>query len=227
MALAKTRAKKPSTRKRRKKMPRGELKLIIGNMFGNKTGRLMLEIETLREFGRKRVMIFKPQVDTRSGKGLIRDYHGRAMEALELSPKDAWTVLRTVREKEAEIGTRFHIIAFDEIQFFPAASPFYQVVDELLTRGYDVIAAGLALDFKREPFGSTLLLVGLCKGAQDCLWLTPLCARCGKPAQLPQRLINGKPAPYNSPQVHVGGKESYEPRCYDCHELPGRPAPPF
>ncbi len=49
-------------------MPRGELKLIIGNMFGNKTGRLMLEIETLREFGRKRILILKPDVDTRSGK---------------------------------------------------------------------------------------------------------------------------------------------------------------
>ncbi len=49
-------------------MPRGELKLIIGNMFGNKTGRLMLEIETLREFGRKKILILKPAVDTRSGK---------------------------------------------------------------------------------------------------------------------------------------------------------------
>ncbi len=37
-------------------------------MFGNKTGRLMLEIETLREFGRKRILILKPDVDTRSGK---------------------------------------------------------------------------------------------------------------------------------------------------------------
>lgn len=215
-----------TTGKRRKKMPRGEFKLIVGNMFGNKTGRLMLEIETLREFGRKRVLIFKPEIDTRSGKGRIQDYHGKTMEALELSIRDPWQVMKIIRQKESELGTRYHIIAFDETQFFPADSPFFLVVDELLARGYDVIAAGLALDFKREPFGSTLLLFGFCKGVQDCLWLNPLCARCGKPAALPQRIINGKPAPYDSPQVQVGGKESYEPRCYDCHELPGRPAPP-
>ncbi len=208
-------------------MPRGELKLIVGNMFGNKTGRLMLEIETLREFGRKRVLIFKPEIDSRSGRGLIQDYHGKTMEALELSIQAPWQILRIVRKKEAELGTRYHIIAFDETQFFPADSQFFQVVDELLARGYDVIAAGLALDFKGEPFGSTLFLFGFCKGVQDCLWLNPLCARCGKPAPLPQRIINGEPAPYNSPQVQVGGKEAYEPRCYDCHELPGRPAPPY
>ncbi len=220
--------RKPATnRKRRKKMPRGGFKLIVGTMFGNKTGRLMLEIDTLREFGRKRVLVFKPEIDTRSGKSLIQDYHGKTMEAIELTPGDPWQALKILRKRESEIGTRFHIVAFDEVQFFPAASPFYLVVDELLARGYDVIAAGLPLDFKREPFGSTLLLFGFCTGVQDCLWLNPLCAKCGKPALLPQRIINGKPAPYNSPQVHVGGKETYEPRCHDCHELPGRPAPPY
>ncbi len=208
-------------------MPRGELKLIVGNMFGNKTGRLMLEIETLREFGRKRVLVFKPEIDTRSGRGAIKDYHGKTMEAMEVSVRNPWESLKTIRQKESELGTRYHIIAFDEVQFFPGDSVFFQVVDELLDRGYDVLAAGLALDFKREPFGSTLLLFGLCKGVQDCLWLNPLCAKCGKMAALPQRIIDGKPAPYNSPQIHVGGMETYEPRCYDCHELPGRPAPPY
>jgi len=207
-------------------MPRGEFKLIIGNMFGNKTGRLMLEIETLRQFGRKRILIFKPDIDTRSDQGCIKDYHGKTMEAIEVAARDPWQALKIIRQKESEMGSRFHMIAFDEAQFFPTDSNLFLVIDELLERGYDVIAAGLALDFKREPFGSTLLLFGLCKSGHDCMWLNPLCAQCGKPAALPQRIINGKPAPYNAPQVQVGGKETYEPRCYDCHELPGRPVPP-
>jgi len=214
-------------KRRKKTMPRGELKLIIGNMFGNKTGRLILEIETLREFGRKRVLILKPDVDTRSGHCLVKDYHGKSMPAQEVPAKNVWTALRIIREMEAEIGRRVNIIAFDEVQFFPADSGFFQLVDELLDRGYDVITAGLALDFKRQPFGSTLLLFGLCRSNHDCTWLTPLCSRCGKPAALPQRILDGHPAPYDSPQVHVGGKETYEPRCYDCHELPGRPVPPY
>ncbi|HEV2176031.1 MAG TPA: thymidine kinase [Terriglobia bacterium] len=207
-------------------MPRGELKLIIGNMFGNKTGRLILEVETLREFGKKRVLILKPDVDTRSGPASIKDYHGKSMLAFEVSASDPWQALRVVREKESEMGSRFHIIAFDEAQFFPVSSKFFSVVDALLEHGYDVIAAGLALDFRGEPFGSTLLLFGLCRSNHDCIWLTPLCAKCGKPAPIPQRIIDSKPAAYDSPQVKVGGKETYEPRCYDCFELPGRPIPP-
>lgn len=203
---------------------RGVLKLIIGNMFANKTGRLMHEIETLREFGRKKILVMKPNIDTRSGKGFIQDYHGKKMEAQEVPVTAPAALFKVLAEKESEVGTKFHIIAFDEVQFFSVDSGFFQVVDDLLSRGYDVIAAGLALDFKREPFGSTLSLVGLSQNGHDCIWLTPLCARCGKPAALPQRIIDGKPAHYNSPQVQVGGKETYEPRCYDCHELPGRPA---
>jgi len=53
-----------------------------------------------------------------------------------------------------------------------------------------------------------VLLSGLCKDVQDCLWLNPLCDRCGKPA------------PYSSPQIQFGGKETYEPRYHDWHELP-------
>jgi thymidine kinase len=173
------------------------------------------------------VLVMKPDVDTRSGNGSIRDYHGKSMEALDVPASDPWVALKLVREKEAETGARFHLIAFDEVQFFAAGSGFFRVVDELLERGYGVLAAGLALDFKGEPFGSTLLLFGLCRSSHDCVWLTPLCARCGQPAPIPQRIIDGKPAPYDSPQVQVGGRETYEPRCYDCFELPGRPVPPF
>ena len=227
MAQSRTISEDRLQRKEEETMPRGEFKLIIGNMFGNKTGRLMLEIETLRQFGRKRILIFKPDIDTRSDKGFIKDYHGKTMDAIEVPARDPWQALKIVRQRESEAGSRFHMIAFDEVQFFPTDSNLFLVIDELLDRGYDVIAAGLALDFKREPFGSTLLLFGLCTSGHDCMWLNPLCAQCGKPAALPQRIINGKPAPYDAPQVQVGGKETYEPRCYNCHELPGRPMPPF
>ncbi len=203
-------------------MERGELKLIIGNMFANKTGWLIHIIETLREFGKKKVLVLKPTTDTRSGAGQIKDYHGKTMEATEIPVSNPWFILNIIREKENEIGIRFNIIAFDEVQFFPNDSEFFKVVDGLLNLGYDIMAAGLALDFKREPFGSTLILVGLCQNNHNLTWLTSFCVKCGKPAPLPQRIFNGKPAPYDSPQVFVGGKEAYEARCYACHELPDK-----
>src|SRR5271169_6468652 len=115
-------------------MPRGEFKLILGNMFGNKTGRLMLEIETLRQFGRKRILIIKPDIDTRSDKGYIKDYHGKTMDAHEVPARDPWQALKIIRQEESVMGSRFHMIAFDEVQFFPTDSNFFLAVDDLLDR---------------------------------------------------------------------------------------------
>ena len=35
-----------------------------------------------------------------------------------------------------------------------------------------------------------------------------------------QRLIGGKPAPYDSPTIMVGAADSYEARCRACHIVP-------
>jgi thymidine kinase len=51
--------------------------------------------------------------------------------------------------------------------------------------------------------------------------LTAICMVCGRPASRSQRLINGKPAPIDSPVIIVGASESYEARCREHHEIPG------
>jgi thymidine kinase len=43
---------------------------------------------------------------------------------------------------------------------------------------------------------------------------------CGSPASRNQRLIGGKPAPYDSPTIMVGAADSYEARCRACHIVP-------
>jgi thymidine kinase len=117
------------------------------------------------------------------------------------------------------------VVAFDEVQFFARDSGFFQMIKHLLEEGYDVLASGLAFDFRGEPFGSTPDLALL---AEDrCMWMTAYCTKCGGRAAYPQRIINGAPAPYNSPQVQVGGDETYEPRCDEHFVLPGRPLPGY
>lgn len=125
--------------------------------------------------------------------------------------------------EEQRQGSKFDIIAIDEIQFFELTLEVFQTVRKLLEDGYDVIIAGLPLNFRGEPFGATLQLIGLCENTHDVICLISYCSKCGKDGPLPQRLIDGKPAPYNSDEIKVGGKESYEARCYECHELPGKP----
>src|SRR3984885_10683635 len=193
-------------------MARGRvLRLFIGNMASGKTRHLLTEIDTLRKYGNKKIAVFKPATDTRSGMNFIKSRKGDEDAAEEISatnPKEMWPVLRA---RESAFGCRFEVIAFDEVQFFARDSGFFQLVKHLLDDGYDVLASGLAFDFRGEPFGSTPDLALL---AEDrCMWMTSYCTRCGSRAAYPQRLINGSPAPYDSPQIQVGGDETYEPRC--------------
>lgn len=208
---------------------RGEFTLYIGNMASGKTGHLILEIETLGKFGKKNILVFKPKIDTRSGKNRISSRRGSALEALEISPNHPEEILKTVKEAE-DRGERVDILAVDEIQFFPQDSGLFWLIKRLLGEGYDVIAAGLALDFRGEPFGSTLWLAVLAQGR--CVWLNSCCTECGKPAIFPQRFLpSGELAPYNDPDVVVGSedkgnenkpKQYYEARCGECFIVPPR-----
>lgn len=203
-------------------MARGRfLRLFIGNMASGKTRHLLTEIDTLRKYGNKKIAVFKPATDSRSGFNSIRSRKGDEDAAEEISatnPNELWRVLRM---NESALGCRFDVIAFDEVQFFGRDSGFFRVVKDLLSEGYDILAAGLAFDFRGEPFGVTPDLTLL---AEDrCTWMTSYCTRCGQRAAYPQRIINGLPAHYNSPQIQVGGDETYEPRCDEHFVLPGRP----
>ncbi|OGY63087.1 MAG: hypothetical protein A2745_01565 [Candidatus Harrisonbacteria bacterium RIFCSPHIGHO2_01_FULL_44_13] len=200
-----------------KKITRGKLTVITGTMFSGKTDELIRRIKRLREYGGRKVIVFKPSIDTRSQRGFIESADGNKMAAHEIETDKPEKMLRILGRTR-----HFNVAAMDEVQFFSAASNLHLVVSEICAAGYDVIAAGLDLDFRGEPFGSTPLLMALADGIdrRDAAH----CGRCKKPARLPQRLIRGKPAAYHAPLIRVGGKETYEVRCYKCHELPGKPS---
>ena len=94
-------------------------------------------------------------------------------------------------------------------------------------KGMDVVVAGLDQDFKGAPFGQMPKLLGL---AQKVRTLTAICVHekedwsiCRKPAFFTQRLINGKPAAFNSPIILVGGVDAYTARCEEHWEVVDRP----
>ena len=83
-----------------------------------------------------------------------------------------------------------------------------------MPQGYRIIVAGLDTDFRGEPFGVASQILALADKVDK---LTAICLCCGKEATRTQRIIDGKPAFYNDPTILVGEKESYQPRCRDCH----------
>ena len=140
------------------------------------------------------------------------------MEAVEFRASDPWTVLPILAATEQQIGKRVECVAIDEGQFVQDLFPFTR---RLLDTGYDVMVSGLELDFRGMPFGEMIDLSWLVRTYSGNITELVAYCSCGAKALYPQRLIDGKPAPYDSPIIMAG--DFYEPRCAEHFVLPGRP----
>ena len=100
------------------------------------------------------------------------------------------------------------------MQFF--APEIVLVLDGLVEKGMRIVACGLDQDFRGFPFGAMPEL--LCR-AELVDKLQAVCHRCGGPATMTQRLVDGAPAPADGATIVVGALEQYEARCRSCHEL--------
>jgi len=199
----------------------GKLELLMGPMRSNKTAELLRRAEMRRQYAKQYVLVLKPSDDTKGGPGVVesRNPNGHArMTALEFTSGNPWEVLGAIAGREQEIGKKIECIAIDEGQFVDGLFLF---VKHLLEAGHDVLVAGLDLDFRAMPFGEMLNLTWLVNayggGITECM---AYCS-CGARALYSQRLIQGKPAPFDSPVKMPG--DSYEPRCAEHFVLPGRP----
>ena len=187
----------------------GWIELVCGSMFSGKTEELLRRIRRA-EIARKKVQVFKPTIDRRYGVERVASHNGVA--------RDDAIVVTSSAEILGLLDPATEVVAVDEVQFFDEG--VVDLCDLLADRGMRIIAAGLDQDFRGEPFGPMPRLLAI---AEQVDKLTAICVLCGASATRTQRLIDGKPARYDDPIILVGGSESYEARCRNCHEVPGRP----
>jgi len=199
----------------------GKLELIVGTMRSNKTAELLRRIETRRQYAKQYVLLLKPSADTKAAVGLVESRNPQGcgkMEAVEFPSADPWEVLPVLATTEKQIGKRVECVAIDEGQF---VQDLFAFTKHLLESGYDVMVSGLELDFRGRPFGEMINLSWLVRTYSGNITELVAYCSCGAKALYPQRLIDGKPAPYESPIIMAG--DNYEPRCADHFVLPGRP----
>jgi thymidine kinase len=193
---------------------KGSLSVICGPMFSGKS-RELIRVVHIAEIAGQRTAMFKPRIDTRYSHTDIASHDGIRKQAQSVdTAREILSVL--ARHKALP-----EVVAIDEGQFFDRG--ITAVCLWLVDRGRRVVVAGLDRNFRGEPFGSMPELLAC---ADEVVKLRAVCMRCKDPrvtAVLPQRLIDGRPAPYDSPEVMVGGADFYEARCLDCHEVPGKP----
>jgi thymidine kinase len=177
-------------------------------MFSGKTEELLRRVRRAT-IARKRVQVFKSHLDDRyAGLWAVSSHDRRTFDA---TPVDSSSQILLRLDPMAQV------IAIDEVQFLDAG--IVSVVSGLADRGRRVIMAGIDTDFRGEPIGPMPQLMAMAEVVDK---LHAICVLCGSPASRTQRLLEGKPAPYDSPTIMVGAADSYEARCRACHQVPRR-----
>jgi thymidine kinase len=143
-----------------------------------------------------KVEVFKPKVDTRYDEQAIVSHDTSSLLA---TPVDHSSRL-------LRLGDDVAVIGLDEAQFFDDQLP--AVCQELALRGIRVIAAGLDMDYRGQPFGVMPELLAI---AEYVTKVHAICVHCGNLATHSYRLADGDSI------VLLGEKEQYEPRCRSCY----------
>ena len=184
----------------------GWVEVVAGVMFSGKSEELIRRVRRSM-IAKKRVQVFKSHLDNRYAGGVyaVGSHDGRTIEAIPV-------------DSSAQIALRLdplaQVIAIDEVQFLDDG--IVALANDLALRGRRVILAGTDTDFRGEPFGPMAALMCVAEVVDK---LHAICVLCGAPACRNQRLVDGKPAPYDSPVVMVGAAEAYEARCRACHSV--------
>ena len=182
----------------------GYIEAVVGPMYSGKSEELIRRLKRAK-IAKQEVIVFKPCIDNRYSKEDVVSHSGISIRAIAINHTE---------EIHKYITDETQVVGLDEVQFFDEG--IVAVALELADKGIRVIAAGLDLDFKAEPFGPVPELLARAEFVDK---LQAVCVKCGAPATRTQRLINKEPARYDDPIILVGATESYEARCRKCHRI--------
>ena len=185
----------------------GWIEVISGVMFSGKSEELIRRVRRAI-IARRKVQVFKSHLDSRYAGALQRlqprrDRVGGHPGGFRRARSSGWSA-PTPRSSRSTRPS----FSIPQIVTWPPRWP---------AAGVRVILAGTDTDFRGEPFGSMGELMAVAEMVDK---LQAICVVCGDPACRNQRLIDGKPARYDSPTIMIGGRESYQARCRHCHQVP-------
>ena len=192
----------------------GFFEVYCGCMKSGKTKALIDRIDGIhfREDGDH--IFFKPKIDTRD-ETIHTRFGNLKFECNYIDSQNPSEML--------DASNNYKVIAIDEVMFF--GEELLKTIDIFRKKGKMILASGLDLDFKAEPFG---IMPKILAFADDIIKTHGTCEYkgCSDLANRTQRLINNNPAHYNEPLISIEGSEnfeSYECRCLDHNYIPGKP----
>lgn len=173
----------------------GRIEVIVGSMFSGKTEELIRRLRRAK-YARQRIEIFKPQIDTRYSEQNVVSHDSNSIMATPIGSSSSIPLLA----RDADV------VGIDEAQFFDMQ--LADVCNQMANNGIRVIAAGLDMDFRGNPFGPIPQLMAV---ADEVTKVHAICVRCGNLAQFSHRTTGADRL------VLLGEADAYEPLCRCCY----------
>lgn len=179
-----------------------KLHFKYGTMGSGKTLQLLV-IAHNYELQHKKVLILKPEMDTRFGYGVIKTRIGIERNADILMQDDPHIF---------DIPDNTACILVDEAQFLSIKWVNYL---RSVSTEYDIpiICFGLKADFKSELFPAAKRLFEVADKIEE---IKTVCLSCTRKATQNLKIINGKPTT-QGPSIELGAEEKYMPVCWECY----------
>jgi thymidine kinase len=179
-----------------------------GTVGSAKTLNLLAVAHNYRQQG-KRVLLLKPEIDTRFGRDVIKTRAGLEAEADALLPASGPFNLPDMAGVVC--------LLVDEAQFMQP-----EIVDQLHAlahphrgMGIPVICYGLRTDFRRQLFPAAARLIELADSIEE---IKTTCHYCLRKAVFNLRMRDGS-ATFDGPVVELGLEDKYLPVCANCYGL--------
>lgn len=189
-----------------------KLYFYYGSMGSSKTLRLLSTAYDFEEKGIQ-IMVLKPSLDTRDGKGIIRSRAGLSRPCLTIDKDvDLYKAIKSYSNALAAQFESLRWVIIDECQFLTEeqVDQLSDVVDFL---DINVMCYGLRTDFKSRLFPASKRLFEL---ADDIEEVKSTC-ECGKnKTSINARFDNNGDIIVDGDQIMVGGDESYRAICRKC-----------
>ena len=191
-------------------------------MKGRKTLQFISLCDQLN-YAEVNTQVFKPACDFRAelhdrfnlGRGYIVSRTGMHIPAIEVDDKNPLDIIK-------KLDYNSNVVAIEEVTLFEQPDQLVNIVLNLLEDKKGVLLSGLDKNFRGEPFHPMPTLMAYATTVQKSYGICDS-AGCNHLGEYPQRLIDGKPAHYESPIKLVGASEAYEIRCINHHHIEGKP----
>ncbi len=175
-------------------------------MFSSKTTKLLSALERFK-YQRKRVAVFKPSIDDRYSTGEVVSHSG--WSAVATGVKTGADILEIL----AQMPDEPDVVAVDEAFMIPNIA---EVLVWLYRNGVSVVVATLDISSQGKAFHEVERLLLWATHIEKC---ASVCTVCGRDAfYTHKKQIDDKDdIVVTGTEVHVGGAELYEPRCFSHH----------